>query len=151
MGVRDGDRERIGRIGGARVGLGEQEADHGLDLMLLGMAHADHCLLDEVCRVFGDRKPEKRRDEKRDATRMAKLERGACILADEGFLDGRFARRMLGDDCAQPFVQLQKPLGKGALVVARDDAAGDKGKSRPVHTDYAPAGSPQAGVEADQA
>ena len=115
------------------------------------MAHADHRLLDEVCRIFGDRKPEKRWDEKRDAARMAKLERGACILADEGLLDGGLARRMLGDDCAQPLMQLQKPFGKRALVVARDDAAGDEGKSRPVDRNHAPAGSSQAGVDADQA
>ena len=57
MGMRDGDRERVGGVRRARIGLREQEADNRLDLMLLGMSHADHRLLDQVRRIFGDRKP----------------------------------------------------------------------------------------------
>ena len=151
MGVGDGDRERVGRIGGARVGLGQQEADHGLDLMLLGMAHADHRLLDEVCRIFGDRKPEKRRNQKRDAARMAELERGACILADEGFLDGRFARRVLGDDALNPSCSCKSLSASERLSSLVMTPQATKDSREPVDRDHAPAGSPQAGIEADQA
>src|SRR6202040_1308303 len=59
--VGDGDGERVGCIGGFRLGLGQQDFEHHQNLVLVGMSSADHGLLDLIGRVFGDRNPEHRR------------------------------------------------------------------------------------------
>src|SRR5579862_8215716 len=56
MGVADGDRQRIGRVGGGMGGKPRQQpSHHQLHLRLFGMAGADHGLFDPVGGIFGDR------------------------------------------------------------------------------------------------
>ncbi len=87
MGVRDGDRQRVGGVGRFRLGLGQQDLQHHRDLVLVGMAGADHGLLDLVGRVFGDRYAEHRGRQHGDAAGLAEFQRGDAVLVDKGLLD----------------------------------------------------------------
>ena len=57
MRVAERDGERIGRIRAGDLDPGKLQPHHVFDLPLVGMAHADHGLLDLVGSVFADRDP----------------------------------------------------------------------------------------------
>jgi hypothetical protein len=117
MGHRDG--ERIGRVMGARIGLGQEHADHHADLCLLAVAGPDDGLLHQVGGVFGNRQAGDRRHQHGDAARLAELEGGGCVLVDEGGLDGGFVRRVLFHYPPQPVVNGEEPDRKRGPVLRR--------------------------------
>ena len=151
IGVADGDRQRVGFIRAVELGLGKQEADHGLDLLLFGVPGADHRLLDLVRRVFRDAQALHRRGQKRRAPRLAELQRRARVLVDERLFDRRFVGRKTGDDAAQSLEQFAQAIGEVLVAGRGDDARGHIGEPHAVAVDDAPAGAAEAGIDPEDA
>ena len=151
MRVADGDGERIGRVVAVEGGAGEEHPDHRPDLLLLGMAGADDGLLDLVRRVFGHRQPRLRRDEERDAPRLAELQRRRGVAVDEGLLDRRLVGRVGADHLGEPAVDREQPLRQLAVERRVDRAGGDEGERIAARRDDPPAGVAEAGIDAENA
>ena len=121
MGMGDGDGERVGGVGAVERRARQQALHHGPDLALVAMAGADHGLLHRVRRVFGDRQPEQRRHQQRDAPRLAELQRGRAVAIDEGLLDGRLFRRpSRAKHLLQAIENLPEPRAQALVVVGHD-------------------------------
>src|SRR6478736_4397003 len=122
-----------------------------LDAAMLGVADADHGLLDEVGGVFGDAEARERGHDQRDAAGLAEFQRRLRIAIDEGLLDRGLVRAVRGDDMVQALMQLPQALTEGQVAVALDAAAGDEGELAAFGDDDAPAGLPEAGIETEDA
>ena len=151
MRMRDGDRQRVGGVRALRIGLRQQHAEHHPDLVLVGMARADHGLLHLVGRVFGDGNSGHRRRQHRDAARLAELQRRHAVLVDEGLLDRGLARIELAEHPRKPCMDRHEPLGQRQVLARLDRAAGDEDQPVAVDVDHAPAGAAEAGVDAEDA
>src|SRR5882672_6118621 len=151
VGVADGDRQRIGGIGGLQQAARQQATHHHLDLRLLGMAGADDRLLDQVGGIFGDREPGQRRHQQRHAACEAELQRGRSVLIDEGLFDRGLLRLVVRDHLGERVVEFHQPLGHRAVGGRMDRAVGDVAEARAIHIDHAPAGVAQPRIETEQA
>ncbi len=69
---------------------------------------------------------------KRDAPRLAELQRGRGVAVDEGVLDGRLLGRKPRQHLLQTIEDLPKPGTQAFPVVGDDRAAGDEDEPRPV-------------------
>ena len=72
--------------------------------------------------------PASRRDQKRDAARLAELQRRRGVAVDEGLLDRRLVRRVGADDRRQPAMEREQPLRQLAVERRVDRAGGDEGE-----------------------
>src|SRR5262249_48672370 len=151
MRMRHCDRERIGGIVRLRIGLGQEHLDHHADLHLLAVAGPNDRLLHQVGRIFGNRKPGKRRHQHCDTARLAELEGRSGVAVDEGRLDRRLIRRMLGHHLPQTVVDADEARGKCRLVVAGDRAAGQERQPRALDRHHPPAGAAKPGIDAKDA
>ena len=123
VGMADGDRQGIGGVGRLGQTTGQQHADHHLDLLLVGMAGADHRFLDQIGRIFGDRQAGERRHQQHHAAGDAQLQGRGRVLVDEGLLDRGGDGLILLDHRAQAVVQLDQALGQRQRSPSRMDGA----------------------------
>ena len=151
IGMADGDRKRVGFVGALHPRLGQQEADHRLDLPLLGVARAGHRLLDQVRRILGDQQPAHCRRQQRHAARLPELQRRARVVVDEGLLDRRFLRHEAGDDAGDALEQLAQAIGEVIVGRRGDEPARHIAQAHAIAVDDAPAGAAQARIDADDA
>ena len=151
VGVADRDRERVGGVGGLRPEPGQQALDHRGDLILRGMAGADHRALDRIGRIFVDRQAGERGRQQRDAARLAELEGRHRVLVDEGLLDRRLGRPPGRDHRDQAAIELGQTLRQRAPRGRAQHAGGNRAQPIGLDLDDAPAGALQAGIDADQA
>ena len=149
MRVRDRDRQRVGGVGGFRLGLRQQDLEHHRDLVLVGMTGADHGLLDLVGRVFGNRYAEHRRRQHGDAARLAEFQRRDAVLVDKGLFDRGLHRAEIAEHGGEPFMDREQPARQRQIVRRLHRAAADEDQPVALGLDHAPAGAAQAGVDAD--
>ncbi len=149
MGDRDG--QRVGGVRDAELRLRQKEADHRLDLHLLGVAGARHGLLDQVGGVLEHRQAGEGRHEQRHRPRVAQLERRLGVLVDEGLLHGDLVGPHGLDDAADPLEQLPQAQGQRKLPVRGHDPAIAVGELRTLRGDQAPAGAAESGIDAENA
>ena len=149
MRMGDGDRQRIGRIGRFRIGLRQQDLQHHRDLVLVGVAGADHGLLHLVRRVFRHRDAEHRGRQHGDAARLAEFQRGDAVLVDKGLLDRGLRRPEVAEHGGKPLVDRQQPARQRQAVRRLHRAAADEDQPVALALDHAPAGAAQAGVDAE--
>src|SRR5690606_36528790 len=93
MGMANGDRKRVCRVGAVGAAARQQDAHHCGNLVLLGMPGPDNRLLDLVRGVLGDRQSGLGGCEPRNPPRLAKLQGCRRIAVDEGLLDRRLVGR----------------------------------------------------------
>jgi hypothetical protein len=105
MRVADGDGERVGFVFADLAGGGQQRADHHADLLLRGVARADHRFLDEVSRVFMHLKPGAGDGDDGSASRRAELERGRGVVVHKSFLDCGGDRLMAAQDGGEALIE----------------------------------------------
>ena len=74
-----------------------------------------------------------------------------AVAIDEGLLDGGFHGRQPRQHLLQAVEQLPEAHAEALRLVGDDRAAGDEAEPDPVRVDDAPAGAPQARVDADDA
>ncbi len=79
--------------------------------------------------------------------RMSELQGRRRVDVDEGFLDRRFRRSMLGDDRSHSLQQREQPIGEGRRLFRCDHAVSHPGQPRPVDGHYAPTRPAKAGVQ----
>jgi hypothetical protein len=151
MGVADGDGERVGGIVAFELGLGHQDFQHHVYLLLFAVADADHGLLDGVRRIFRDPQARPGRHQHGDAARLAELQRGGRILVDEGLLDSGLVRLVAVHHLGKPVMQLAEAGGKIHLAIGSDGAGSDETQRIAERFDDPPAGAPQARIDADDA
>ena len=138
--------------GARRLRLRQQHADHHLDLLLVGMADADHRLLDEVGGIFGDAQARHRRHHQRDAARLAELQRRLRIAVDEGLLDRRLVRREDPRSRRRcPSCNCRSRSASGRVPSLSTQPQPTKASLVPSRDDHAPAGLPKAGIETEDA
>ena len=112
MRMGDRDRERVGCIGRFRLGLGQQNLEHHQDLILVGMAGADHGLFHLIGSIFRHRNPEHRRRQHRDAPGLAEFQGGDAILVDEGLLHRGFRRLEIAQHGGEALMDRQQAARK---------------------------------------
>ena len=151
MRVRDGDRQRIGGVGRFRLGLRQQDLQHHQDLVLVGMAGADHGLLHLVRGVFRDRDPEHRRRQHRDPARLPEFQRGDAVLVDKGLFDRGLRRLEIAEHGGKPLMDRQQAARQRQAVGRLHRAAADENQPVAVDLDHAPAGAAQARIDAKDA
>ena len=149
MRMRDGDRQRVGGVGRFRLGLGQQDFQHHQDLVLVGVAGADHGLLDLVGRIFRDRDPEHRRRQHRDPARLAELQGGDAVLVDKSLFDRGFRRLEIAEHGGEALMDRQQAARQRQAVRRLHRAAADEGQPVAVDLDHAPAGAAQARIDAE--
>lgn len=110
--VANGDSERVGSVGAARVSFRQQDFNHHGDLPLFRMAGSNNGFLDQIGSVFGDRNTRQCRYHEGDAARLAKFQRRLWIAVDEGLLNGSFFRHMRLKHICQTEVELPQTLAK---------------------------------------
>ncbi len=146
----DRDSERVRRIGTGNAGARQQPLDHGMDLVLVGAAGADHRFLDEPRRIFSDFEPGRRRCEQDHAACLAELEGRLRILVDENLLDCSTRGPEALEDVDQRPVQGYQPFRERVRGPGPDLAVADVAQTIALRIDYAPAGAAKPGIEADQ-
>jgi len=151
MGVANSDGERVRGVRFLRARGRDQDPHHRLHLGFVSVAAADHRFLDRVGGVFGDLEPRHRRRQQRHAARLAEHQRIAGRSVDEGFLNRRFVRRVIGDDCLETFENRRQSLGAIGRPLWPDDARGDKTQARTGAIDDPPSGYGRARVNAENA
>src|SRR5467141_4150792 len=151
MRMRDGDRERVGGVGGFRLGLGQQDFQHHQDLILVGMSGADHGFLHLVRGIFRHRYPEHRRRQHRNAARLAKLQRGDTVLVDEGLFDRGFCGAKIAEHGGEALMNSQQAARQRQAFRRFHRAATDEYQPVAVDLDHPPAGTAQARIDAKNA
>src|SRR5271170_2178668 len=151
LGVRDRKSERVGSIRRSGGRGRQQHSDHLRDLLFFGVAEPDDGLLDDVCRIFGDRQAHQGRRRQRDSAGLAELERRLRIAIDESLLDRGFVRLLRFDQLDQRAMDFRKTLGERPVSARLDRAARNEGKPRAPLLDQAVARKAQAGIDAEDA
>ena len=149
VGVADGNGQRVGGVVALEFGLGHQDLQHHVDLLLLAMADANHCLLHRVRCIFRDPQARARRHQHGNATGLPELQGGDGVLVDEGLLDRRLVRLVGMHDFRQAVVQLAEPGRQIHVSVGGDGAGGDEAQRVAQRLDDAPAAAAEARVNAD--
>ncbi len=147
MGVRNGGGQRIGSIGLSATGRRQKPPDHGLHLLLAGVADADDAFLDVIGRVLGDLEPGLGAGQKPDRAGVAELERGQWVLGDESLFDRNGIGPQIRDHGRKGRVQRQKPPAEVRFGIAGQDAVADMGKPGAGDIDHAPAHAGQPRIE----
>jgi len=120
--VRDCDAERVGRVEGrGRFAKLQQNANHLLNLLLLGRAVADDRLLYEPRRVLRDFDPGALGREEHDAPNVSELQRGLRVDGEERLFHGANVRPELLYQSLNADAYLQEPRRK-PLARARPDS-----------------------------
>src|SRR5262249_2852635 len=91
------------------------------------------------------------RGQQRHAAGLAQLQGRARILVDERLLDRRLQRLEARDHGDQALVKLAQTVGELALTVRCDEAARYIDEAHAVGLHEAPAGPPEAWIDADDA
>ena len=147
--VANRDRQCIRRVFAVENGPRQKGLHHHLDLVLVAMSRAGHGFFHQVRRIFGNAQARLRGNQKRDAARLAQLQRRAGVAVDEGVLHGGFLRGVLRHHQRQPVMQLAQPQRQLRLGVGLDRAGGDEHQLVARALDDAPARVAQARVDAD--
>jgi hypothetical protein len=148
MRMADGAGERIGGIGGGVAGQREQALHHVLDLLLGGVAIADHRLLHLQGGVLGHRQPGEHRGANRRAARLAERQGRLGIRVHEDLLHRHLHRSVRGDHFLQAFEDRLQACGKVAGA-GLDAAARDIDEALAVVFDDAETRELQARVDAE--
>lgn len=115
MGVANGGRQRIRRIGSQIPSQAQQAPNHVLYLILISAAGADHGQLDRPGRVFGHRQAAARAGTNGSASRMSEFQCRTRIAMDENLLDRGDCRFVLSHDFRYLLEQDKQPLGKRTI------------------------------------
>jgi hypothetical protein len=151
MGVGDGRRQRIGRVGLRAIGVRQEDTDHCLDLFLAGVTHADHTFFDVVGSIFGDLESGLGGGKKRDSAGMAELEGGGGILGDKGLFHGNGMGCERGDNLTKVAMEPEQSPAKVLARIARQDTMADMGEAGSGQFDYSPAHAGKARIKAQNA
>jgi aryl-alcohol dehydrogenase-like predicted oxidoreductase len=147
----DGRSQRIGRIGLIAARRRQQHLDHGLHLLLAGMADTDHAFLDVIGRIFGNLQIGLCGSQERNRARMTELQSRRGIFGHESLLDRDSGRAVFGDHRAQRAMQGVEPSAEIGLGIAGEHAVADMGQPGAGHVNHAPAHAGEAGIEAQNA
>src|ERR1700736_6340050 len=151
MRVRDRDSERVGGVGGFRFGLGQQNLQHHQNLVLVGVAGADHGLLDLVRRIFRNRNPKHRRRQHRDAPRLSKFQGGDAVLVDKSLLDCGLRRLEITEHGGKSLIDRQQAARQRQAVSRFHRTAAEENQPVTLDLDHAPPGAAQARIDAKDA
>src|SRR5260370_24321213 len=151
MRVRDGDRERVGGVGGFWFGLRQQNLQHHQNLVLVGVASADHGLLHLVRGVFRNRYPEHRRRQHCNTPRLAELQRGDAVPVNEGLFDCGFSGAEIAEHSGEALMDRQEAARQRQAFGRFHRTATDEHQPVAVDLDHAPAGAAQARIDAKNA
>ena len=149
--MRDRDGQRIGCVFRLRRCFRQQHADHHPDLAFFAVAGADDGFLDQVRRIFGDGHAGLRRNQQRDTARLPELEGRRRILVDEGGLNSRFLRLVIGEHPGEPRVNGHQTDGNVLTLTRLDRAASDEDQPIAQHVDDAPPGAAEARIDPQDA
>jgi len=150
MSVAQGNRQRIRRIGADRAVELEEPLDHHLDLLFLGAAAADHCLLDLAGGVFEDARTQREGGAQRGTPGLPELERAIGISVHEDPLN----RDLLGAELAGQTIHTAEDLlqSLGQRVPSRtNDATGEVAGSAIARFNDRVTSRQRAGVQAEDA
>ena len=151
MRVTHGDRQCVCGVLALRVGLRQQYTDHHADLGLLAVAGADHRLLHDIGRIFGNRQPGFGGYEHGDAACLAEFQ-GCCrICIDESCLDCRFMRLILLDHRDQTVMNCEQPHAEIGAIAGFQRTASDVDQPVAVGFYQAPAGAAEPRIDAENA
>ena len=151
--VADGQRERVGGVGGARhLAEPEQAGDHGADLGLVGAAAAGDRRLDLARRVQRDREPTACGHEEGDAAGLGGAHHRLHVVLAEDPLD----RDRVGCVRVEPLLETDleqaQPLGDRQLGAGAYDAHVDqRQRATDRAVDHADAAPGQPGVDPQHA
>src|SRR5437660_11877749 len=143
----EGERQRVGGVGGDRTVERELARDRALDLRLLGAAAAGDRELRLGRAVLGDDNAGGGRGEHDDAAHLAEAERALHVAADEALLERervRSPRRALLDDGA---VNVRELPGEGQLERRGAGAVAEMAERAGSTLDDAPPGHRRAGID----
>ena len=129
VGVGDGNGECVGRVGAGDGDAGQQPLDHGVDLNLVGIADADHGLLDEARGIFADGQAGTGGGGEHDTAGLAELQRGLRVLVDEDFLDRGGVGPMLVEQGFKLAGEIGEALGQRRVGLGLQLAVGEVGKA----------------------
>src|SRR5450631_3136242 len=115
------------------------------------MSSADHGLLDLIGRVFGDRNPEHRRRQHRDAARLAEFQRRDAVLVDKSLFDRGFSGTEVAKHSGEALVNRQQAARQRQAFRRFHRAAADETQPVAVDFDHPPAGAAQARIDAKDA
>jgi hypothetical protein len=121
------------------VAARQKHLHHVADLGLVGVADADHRLLDQIRRIFRHRHPGAARHQQRHGPGSPELQGGAGILVDEGFLHRGLIGPPFGDDRGELAVEIDEARRERLRPVGLERAVGHVGQARPLDGDDAPA------------
>src|SRR5579884_3340093 len=151
MGMTDRHGERVGGVRRAAAAARQQLPHHQLHLGLVGMADADHRLLDQIGRIFRDRQPALGRSQQDDAARQSELQGRGRILVDKALLDRRLIRAEAVEHRPDLPEQGNQAPRQRLVGGGMHDAVPDMNETVPLNIDDPPAGVPQSGIEPDDA
>lgn len=143
-------RDGIGRIGTRLISdIGNEVANHGLHLVLLGAATPRHRLLDGCRGVFVHRHAGTSKHRENDAAGVGELERGAGADAMERRLDSGVIGPMGRYDRFQLVVKYREALRKRPPLGKRNRTRGPE--LRPIRGTYddGPTGESRAGIDTE--
>jgi hypothetical protein len=106
MRVTDGHGQSVCRIAAGGFCTRQQPRDHGMNLHLVGMAHANHGFFDVVWRIFKHHDTEQSGHQQRHTARLAELQGGIGVFVDEGFFHRAGLRRPCPHHFSDAVVQL---------------------------------------------
>src|SRR6185312_14565329 len=102
-----------------------------------------------VWRIFRDRYAEHRGPEHGNPPCLAEFQRGDAVLVDKRLLDRGFRRPEIAEDCGEAFMDRQEAAGQRQVIRRLHRTAADEDEPVALGLDHAPAGTAQAGVDAD--
>jgi hypothetical protein len=112
MGMAYRDRQRIGSVGPCNHHSRQLQADHMIDLTLVGVADTDHRFLDGIRGILAHIQTGLRRNEQSDAAGLPKLQCCNGVFIDEGLFDCRVIGTILPEYFRQLGVQREQSLCK---------------------------------------
>ena len=132
------DRQGIGSVGHRNVAQAQDGAHH-LGHLGLGRSPAStHGAFDASRGVLGDGQPGAGADEQGDASRMAELGRGLCVLRKEDPLDADVRRSVFREHLHERDFDEHEPFGERPIEVRMNDPVRHVHELRPDPTHDAP-------------
>jgi hypothetical protein len=149
VGVGDCDGECVGGVGAGDRYAGQEALDHRVDLDLVGVAGADHGLLDQPRGIFLDFKAGAGGDHQGDSAGLGELQGGLRVLVDENLLDRSAGRGVLGEQGLELAGEVRQARRQRLGRIGPELAVGDVAEAVAVGAEQTPAGRAEPGIEAE--
>jgi hypothetical protein len=121
--VTDGDSQGICSVGGLwGLGQPEEQLNHALDLILLGLPETRHGFLDLQGRVLVNLDPRLGQDEQRDTSRLPQSEGALDVPGEKHRLDGGAVGAEIRHQGAEVAVNAEQALSEGEICRGRNGA-----------------------------